>query len=414
MPVAGEHMEFFSRACIAPVLPLRDVLVFPDLKRPLFVGRERSLRALQVAMHDKKGRHIVLLAQRQGDIDDPGAADLNEIGTLGSVFDLTPQQDGSARVIIGAVQRVRVLHLDCGGPCLTAAYKPVSEGEEAALVVKAYRNALGAALSSGVSVTASLEALLCMHLTAEDRVAVAAELRQALLRLRKGGDQEGKTSLERAEAIHTRQEIARWLLRLDQTGALTPEDLAPWDATHLHWRLNGISLAEAAARLAEANALDAPDQDRALEQQVDLESAVSELFLRIGDRGVALRIGNEEHRHDETIATLLGLVRPRLDAVSVDQTENGDIWEIKLGYGGRSYCFAGQLGEPELEADCEVVNQFMAIIGRPERVFRLDGSNGYYDICFCANQQSFSEINRRLRLPLFSPRNPVHIACRAE
>ncbi|HZV23319.1 MAG TPA: LON peptidase substrate-binding domain-containing protein, partial [Luteimonas sp.] len=65
---------------VLPVLPLRDVVVFPHMVIPLFVGRDKSMRALEHAMEGE--RQILLVAQKSPDIDDPAADDLHEVGTL--------------------------------------------------------------------------------------------------------------------------------------------------------------------------------------------------------------------------------------------------------------------------------------------------------------------------------------------
>src|SRR5271155_2551919 len=77
---------------ITPVLPLRDVVVYPYMAIPLFVGRERSVRALTAAMQDDK--RILLVAQRVAEIDEPGVNDLYGIGTLATILQLLKLPDG--------------------------------------------------------------------------------------------------------------------------------------------------------------------------------------------------------------------------------------------------------------------------------------------------------------------------------
>ena len=89
-----------------PVLPLRDVVVFPSMVIPLFVGREKSIKALDIAMDlDKR---ILLVAQKSPETDDPGAADLYEVGTLAQVLQLLKLPDGTIKVLVEGVSRVRV------------------------------------------------------------------------------------------------------------------------------------------------------------------------------------------------------------------------------------------------------------------------------------------------------------------
>lgn len=89
-----------------PVLPLRDVVVFPHMVIPLFVGRDKSMRALEQAMEADK--RILLLAQKSAETDDPAAADLYTIGTLAQVLQLLKLPDGTIKVLVEGTARVQV------------------------------------------------------------------------------------------------------------------------------------------------------------------------------------------------------------------------------------------------------------------------------------------------------------------
>src|SRR5688572_24814865 len=89
-----------------PVLPLRDVVVFPHMVIPLFVGRDKSIRALDLAMESDK--RILLVAQRSAETDDPGADDLYDVGTLAQVLQLLKLPDGTIKVLVEGVARVQV------------------------------------------------------------------------------------------------------------------------------------------------------------------------------------------------------------------------------------------------------------------------------------------------------------------
>ncbi|MDR3388903.1 MAG: endopeptidase La [Rudaea sp.] len=90
-----------------PVLPLRDVVVYPHVVIPLFVGREKSVRALDMAMEGEK--RILLVAQRSPDIDDPQAGDLYPIGTVATVLQLLKLPDGTIKVLVEGVTRAEVV-----------------------------------------------------------------------------------------------------------------------------------------------------------------------------------------------------------------------------------------------------------------------------------------------------------------
>jgi len=89
-----------------PVLSLRDVVVYPYMVIPLFVGRERSILALDEAMNVDK--RIILVTQRSPDVDNPEVADLYEVGTLATVLQLLKLPDGTTKVLVEGGERVRV------------------------------------------------------------------------------------------------------------------------------------------------------------------------------------------------------------------------------------------------------------------------------------------------------------------
>jgi ATP-dependent Lon protease len=87
-----------------PVLPLRDVVVYPNMVIPLFVGRDRSMKALDMAMESDK--RIVLLAQKSPDIDDPSGDDVYHVGTIATIIQLLKLPDGTIKVLVEGTQRV--------------------------------------------------------------------------------------------------------------------------------------------------------------------------------------------------------------------------------------------------------------------------------------------------------------------
>ena len=92
-----------------PVLPLRDVVVYPHMVIPLFVGREKSILALDQAMRGDK--QILLLAQKAADVDDPKGDDLYRIGTVATILQLLKLPDGTVKVLVEGVHRARVERL---------------------------------------------------------------------------------------------------------------------------------------------------------------------------------------------------------------------------------------------------------------------------------------------------------------
>ena len=93
-----------------PLLPLRDVVVYPQMVVPLFVGREKSIKALDAAMADDK--QILLVAQTQADVDDPSTESLYPVGTVSSILQMLRLPDGTVKVLVEGGQRANVLSID--------------------------------------------------------------------------------------------------------------------------------------------------------------------------------------------------------------------------------------------------------------------------------------------------------------
>jgi ATP-dependent Lon protease len=92
---------------VLPVLPLRNIVVFPGMIVPLFVGREKSIRALEDVMADDK--EMLLVSQKDGDQDDPQPEDMHEIGTIGTVLQMLKLPDGTVKVLVEGQARVQML-----------------------------------------------------------------------------------------------------------------------------------------------------------------------------------------------------------------------------------------------------------------------------------------------------------------
>src|SRR5215470_10689766 len=111
-----------------PLLPLRDIIVFPQMVVPLFVGRQKSIKALEEAMNKQK--FILLAAQRDAKTNEPGADDIYRVGTLGTVVQLLRLPDGTVKVLVEGKRRARVLrYLDQPDYFLVEA-EPIEESGE--------------------------------------------------------------------------------------------------------------------------------------------------------------------------------------------------------------------------------------------------------------------------------------------
>lgn len=92
------------------VLPLRDVVVFPYMVMPLFVGRDKSIRSLDKAM--ESGKQLLLVAQKQADVEEPTVDDVYDVGTIVNIIQLLKLPDGTVKVLVEGQQRAKILKLE--------------------------------------------------------------------------------------------------------------------------------------------------------------------------------------------------------------------------------------------------------------------------------------------------------------
>jgi ATP-dependent Lon protease len=112
---------------VVPLLPLRDIVVFPHMVVPLFVGRAKSIRALEEAMDGD--RELMLCAQREAAEDEPHESDIYELGTLGTIIQLLRLPDGTVKVLVEGKQRAEVQRFVDQGDYLAAEVETVSDND---------------------------------------------------------------------------------------------------------------------------------------------------------------------------------------------------------------------------------------------------------------------------------------------
>ncbi len=110
-----------------PVLPLRDVVVYPHMVIPLFVGREKSVKALDMAMEGNK--QILLVAQKTAAEDNPGAQDIYTVGTLSTILQLLKLPDGTIKVLVEGTARARILQYTATANTFTADVNVLQSGD---------------------------------------------------------------------------------------------------------------------------------------------------------------------------------------------------------------------------------------------------------------------------------------------
>ena len=122
-----------------PVLPLRDIVVFPHMIVPLYVGRDKSVRALEQAMQASK--EILLVSQKEVDIENPSADDIYTVGVLGEVLQILKMPDGTVKVLVEGQNRAQMLACYDSDEYMSAQIEPVNEQEgDAALTSAIMRN----------------------------------------------------------------------------------------------------------------------------------------------------------------------------------------------------------------------------------------------------------------------------------
>jgi ATP-dependent Lon protease len=148
---------FFSRddktPKALPLLPLRDIVLFPHEVRPLYVGREKSIAALKEAMA-KKGPDgkawLLLSAQKKAKTNDPSPDELFHFATLGQVVQLLPLPDGTVKVLVEGVARARVTKFVPNDPYFLCEFEPVSEEKDVTVELEALMRAVHATFKSYV------------------------------------------------------------------------------------------------------------------------------------------------------------------------------------------------------------------------------------------------------------------------
>ncbi len=101
-----EHTDLITVVDLVPVLPLRDVVVYPHMVIPLFVGRNKSIDAIEAAMREDK--QLLLVAQKEADTDEPGFEDLYQAGTLANILQLLKLPDGTVKVLVEGEKRCKI------------------------------------------------------------------------------------------------------------------------------------------------------------------------------------------------------------------------------------------------------------------------------------------------------------------
>lgn len=118
-----------------PLLPLRDIIVFPHMVVPLFVGREKSIAALEEAMAEDK--ELLLAAQKKAKTNEPGEEDIFDVGTIGHIIQLLRLPDGTVKVLVEGRDRARIVGFEQSSPFFVTEIEVLDEVEEADVEIEA-------------------------------------------------------------------------------------------------------------------------------------------------------------------------------------------------------------------------------------------------------------------------------------
>src|ERR1035437_6209000 len=126
-PEKADEPKPAVRAELLPVLPLRDIVVFPHMIVPLFVGREKSVRALEAVMKDDK--QILLVAQKNAAQDDPSVDDIYRVGTVSTILQLLKLPDGTVKVLVEGSRRAKIAGFQEAEAHFEAFVEPMADRE---------------------------------------------------------------------------------------------------------------------------------------------------------------------------------------------------------------------------------------------------------------------------------------------
>lgn len=131
-----------------PLIPLRDVVVFPEMVIPLFVGREKSVQAIEMAV-DQTNKQLLLVAQHESDVDDPADEDLYDTGTLANILQMLKLPDGTLKILVEGQERVSLENIQfVDGQYLAAEYQVLEESQPAEQEAEVLLRALKEELAS--------------------------------------------------------------------------------------------------------------------------------------------------------------------------------------------------------------------------------------------------------------------------
>jgi ATP-dependent Lon protease len=192
---------------VLPVLPLRDIVIFPFMIVPLYVSRDRSIKAVDQALADN--RMILLVAQKRQDDEDPGPEDVYSVGTVALIMRMLKLPDGRIRVLVQGIGRARIQSFEEGHPHLQARVEPVVEPEvkEKGLEVEALMRNVKAALEKSANLGKPISPEVIVIATNMEEPGRLADLTASNLDLKVEGAQEILEAVDPVERLRKVHEL---------------------------------------------------------------------------------------------------------------------------------------------------------------------------------------------------------------
>jgi len=214
---SSDENEDVGQEGVLPVLPLRDIVVFPHMIVPLFVGREKSVSALDEVM--QSGKKVLLLAQKDADKDDPETKDLYQVGTLGNILQMLKLPDGTIKVLVEGGARVRVGQLTDDGQMVRAHYEVLAETVEDTRELEAVAKTVEQQFEVYVKLNKKIPPEVLVSIAAVEEVNKLADTMASHLSLKLEEKQallETASVIERLERLYGHMEAEMEILQVDK------------------------------------------------------------------------------------------------------------------------------------------------------------------------------------------------------
>lgn len=205
------------RGLTYPVLPLRDIVVFPHMIVPLFVGRDKSVKALEDVM--KEDKQILLVTQKNASQDDPAPSDIYSVGTIGTVLQLLKLPDGTVKVLVEGGQRARIRRFTDNPNFFQVHADVIEDGEEEAQELEALSRAVVSQFEQYIKLNKKIPAEVLISVNQIDEPAKLADTVAQHLTLKIADKQqllETESTLERLERVYAFMESEISVLQVEK------------------------------------------------------------------------------------------------------------------------------------------------------------------------------------------------------